>query len=324
MADAPLPRKRGRPPKLDATGNPVKKPAQSDGPPRKRGRPRKIPSDPPKPVPAGPKRGRGRPRKDDPTAPSKKPRLSTDAAATMTTTTSSSSSSSSKPAPTPSKRGRPKKSATEAAAKAVNGAGAAGFLLDKIIGIYSLDCKEVEDNWPDDAEEMELTITRTSESPLGLIGGFNLGVIQGTMLFAADKRTLDKFRAVMSKRGRVVGGARGGNGEGKTGSSDDGDDIPHAAGAAHVKDLRVYFSWRGRSTGEGEIHTEEGTSPQDGYLVFTSDEAITFNGVAGFPALGENCKFKGTKIDDDAADAPEPWTSFSRQAAEEAAVSRWG
>ncbi|KLJ06210.1 hypothetical protein EMPG_10359 [Blastomyces silverae] len=310
MADAPLPRKRGRPPKLDATGNPVKKPAPPDGPPRKRGRPRKNPSELPTPVPTGPKRGRGRPRKDDPTAPSKKPRLSSDAPATTATTA------------TPSKRGRPRKATTEAVSKAVNGTveSSSGFPLDKIIGIYSLECKEVEDNWPNEAEEMELTITRTSESPLGLIGGFNLGILEGTMLFAADKPTLDKFRAVMSKSGA----ASTPDEEAEMTGSENGGDIPHTAQSTPVKDRRVYFSWRGRSTSEGEIHSEEGTSSQDGYIDFTNNEAITFHGVAGFPALGSSCKFKGTKIDNDAADAPQPWTTFSRQAAEKAAVDRWG
>ncbi|PGH04925.1 hypothetical protein GX51_03221 [Blastomyces parvus] len=308
MADAPLPRRRGRPPKLDATGNPVKKPAPPDGPPRKRGRPRKNPDEPPKPVPTGPKRGRGRPRKDDPTAPSKKPRLSSDVPAPTTAT--------------PSKRGRPRKATTEHASKAVNGTveSASGFPLDAIIGIYSLQCKEVEDNWPNEAEEMELTITRTSESPLGLIGGFNLGIIEGTMLFAVDKPTLDKFRAVMSKSD--VSSSR--NEESETSASENGGDIPHAAQSAPVKDRRVYFSWRGKSTSEGEIYTEEGTSSQDGYIDFTSNEATAFNGVAGFPALGDNCKFKGRKIDNDAANAPQPWTTFSREAAEKAALSRWG
>ncbi|KKZ59016.1 hypothetical protein EMCG_00881 [[Emmonsia] crescens] len=309
MADAPVPpRKRGRPPKLDATGTPVKKPTPPDGPPRKRGRPRKNPSEPPKPAPTGPKRGRGRPRKDDSTAPSKKPRLSTDVATTTT----------------PSKRGRPRKSTTEASAKAINGTveSSPGLSLDKIIGIYSLECMEVAKNWPDDAEEMELTITRTSESPLGLIGGFNLGVIEGTMLFAADKPTLDKFRTVMSKSGGLAAEHDDDEPE-DSGASENGGDIPHAAKSASVKDRRVYFSWRGRSTGEGEIHTEEGTSSQDGYMDFTSNEAITFNGVAGFPALGSSCKFKGTKIDNDAADAPQPWTSFTREVAGQSAVNRW-
>ncbi|OJD23865.1 hypothetical protein ACJ73_04783 [Blastomyces percursus] len=311
MSDAPLPKKRGRPPKLDATGNPVKKPALPDGPPRKRGRPRKNPSEPPKPAPTGPKRGRGRPRKDDPTAPSKKARLSSDVPAATTSTSAA-----------PSKRGRPRKVTTDAASKAVNGTveSSTGFPLDKIIGIYSLECKEVEDNWPNEAEEMELTITRTSESPLGLIGGFNLGILEGTMLFAADKPTLEKFRAVMSKNGA----ASNADEDAETSGSENGGDIRHATQSAPVKDRRVYFSWRGRSTSEGEIHSEEGTTSQDGYIDFTNNEAITFNGVAGFPALGSNCKFKGTKIDNDAADAPQPWTTFSREAAEKAAVDRWG
>ncbi|OAX82595.1 hypothetical protein ACJ72_03059 [Emergomyces africanus] len=323
MADAPLPKKRGRPPKLDATGSPLKKPDPPQGPPRKRGRPRKDPSAAPKPVPTGPKRGRGRPRKDESASVSKRPRLSTDVVAATAAATTSMATTTSTPS---KKRGRPKKSAGGASGRAANGTvdSSSRLPLDKIIGIYSLECKVVEDNWPDDAEEMELTITRTSESPLGLIGGFNLGIIEGTMLFAANKPTLDKFRTVMSNSSGIAATQHDEIEAEASGASDENaGDIPAAAKSAIVEDRRVYFSWRGKSTKEGEIYTEEGSSSQDGYIEFTSNEAITFNGVAGFPALGESCQFKGTKIDNDAADAPQPWTSFSSKAAEQLATKMW-
>ncbi|PGH04292.1 hypothetical protein AJ79_07139 [Helicocarpus griseus UAMH5409] len=336
MADVAVPspahRKRGRPRKLDATGAPiVKKPNPPDGPPRKRGRPRKDPNTPPKPVTTGPKRGRGRPRKNDPEAPSnKKLRLSDGAPAATAATAGADADAAT---PSKKKRGRPKKSdmaapSSAAGNKAVNGTStvvgslSGTFPLDKIIGIYSLECTEVEKNWPDMAEEMELTITKTSESSLGLIGGFNLGVIEGTMLFAADKATLKRFRAVMSRSNHEEDSDD--DDEEESGSSDGGGgDIPHTAKPESVKDRRIYFSWRGRSTAEGEVHTEEGTSPQDGYVDFTSGAALAFNGVAGFPALGSSCQFTGKKIDDFAAEAPVPWKSFSRKAGMASAGGRW-
>ncbi|KAK2811437.1 hypothetical protein FQN50_002060 [Emmonsiellopsis sp. PD_5] len=274
---------------------------------RGRGRPRKsdvaAPGSASAATPA-PKSKRGRPRKSDVTAPG--------------------SASAATPA-TKSKRGRPRKSDVAApgsasAEKTVNGSKsngtAAGFTLDRIIGTYSLECEEVQDNWPDQAEDMDLTITKGSGGSLGLIGGFNLGILEGTMLFAADKKSLEKFRDVMGKEDSSEI-----DGEGET--SDDGGDVPRTAKSAPVKDRRVYFSWRGQNTGDTEIHCEGKPGGQNGHIEFTSDEAITFKGVAGFPALGEKCEFKGTKIDNDVTAAPPPWSSFSQDAAHAANVNRW-
>ncbi|KAK2774797.1 hypothetical protein FQN53_003492 [Emmonsiellopsis sp. PD_33] len=244
---------------------------------------------------------RGRPRKSD----------VADTAATAAAT----------PA-TKSKRGRPRKSDVAApelapAETAVSGSKVAGFTLDRIIGTYSLECKEVEDNWPDQAEDMEVTITKSSGGSLGLIGGFNMGILEGTMLFAADKKSLEKFRDVMSKEDSSEI-----DGEGET--SDDGGVVPRTGTkSAPVKDRRVYFSWRGQNTGDTEIHCEVKPGTQDGHIEFTSDEAITFKGVAGFPALGQKCEFKGTKIDNDVTAAPPSWSSFSQEAANAANVNRW-
>ncbi|KAK2743340.1 hypothetical protein FQN55_007275 [Onygenales sp. PD_40] len=333
------PRKRGRPRKEPATDAP--EPAET-APKRPRGRPRKsdigeAPSSK-KPrlaeeavaataaaTPAT-KSKRGRPRKSDvadtaataaatPATKSKRgrPRKSdvADIAATAAAT----------PA-TKSKRGRPRKSDVAApelapAETAVNGSKVAGFTLDRIIGTYSLECKEVEDNWPDQAEDMEVTITKSSGGSLGLIGGFNMGILEGTMLLAADKKSLEKFRDVMSKEDSSEI-----DGEGET--SDDGGVVPRTGTkSAPVKDRRVYFSWRGQNTGDTEIHCEVKPGTQDGHIEFTSDEAITFKGVAGFPALGQKCEFKGTKIDNDVTAAPPSWSSFSQEAANAANVNRW-
>ncbi|KAK2807582.1 hypothetical protein FQN51_000015 [Onygenales sp. PD_10] len=295
--------KRGRPRKSDvadiaatAAATPATK--------SKRGRPRKSDvADTAATAAATPatKSKRGRPRKSD----------VADIAATAAAT----------PA-TKSKRGRPRKSDVAApelapAETAVNGSKVAGLTLDRIIGTYSLECKEVEDNWPDQAEDMEVTITKSSGGSLGLIGGFNMGILEGTMLLAADKKSLEKFRDVMSKEDSSEI-----DGEGET--SDDGGVVPRTGTkSAPVKDRRVYFSWRGQNTGDTEIHCEVKPGTQDGHIEFTSDEAITFKGVAGFPALGQECEFKGTKIDNDVTAAPPSWSSFSQEAANAANVNRW-
>lgn len=86
--------------------------------------------------------------------------------------------------------------------------------------------------------------------------------------------------------------------------------------------LRLYFTWRGRETSEGEIHSGS-TGGNEGTIEFHDEKAIQFKGLGSFPALGDKCHFTGTKFDNDTPKAPEAWSAFSNEAAERARVHRW-
>lgn len=266
---------------------------------KSRGRPRKIEDERPAKQPRlnddGTPRKRGRPRKPGSVPVVKKPTLNPDG--------------------TPRKRGRPKKSDVAAGNTPTNKAKPAArktaFSLNNIVGIYEVKCSAVENDWPQQAQEMELSITTAEESPLGLIAGFELGILEGTMLIATDKTKLNKFVDEMSK-GEGRRRYHHGNGEISGGYCDidnSGEDTSR----------RVYFRWRGRETGEGEIHSNDRT--QGGYIDFSPDNT-TFEAYGGFPALGEKCKFTGSKLDDESYE-PEPWSNFSPEMAEAARVDRW-
>ncbi|PGH19670.1 hypothetical protein AJ80_03825 [Polytolypa hystricis UAMH7299] len=325
--DAPPVRKRGRPRKYPIDAEKPAKPTAPDGTPRKRGRPRKNPEVEPaatKPAAAptttttGVKRGRGRPRKTN-APPAKKPRLMEDG--------------------TPRKRGRPRKSdagAVGSASKAspqtsdVNGSAkkssASVFPLAKIVGTYALTCDAVEENWPDQADDMELTISsEPSKTALGFIGGFNLGVLEGTMLLAGNEDTLEKLREEMSADEGSSSGLNGKADSEISSSSDDGKaEKPTTRNDTSSTSRRVYFHWRGRETSEGEIHSNNSGQDGKGYLDFTSDSAVAFEGVSSFPVVGEKIVFRGKKTDNKPTSSPEPWADFSESAAKEASAGRWG
>ncbi|KAK2877309.1 hypothetical protein FQN49_001236 [Arthroderma sp. PD_2] len=313
------PRKRGRPPKEGGPAESKAKPVVLDasGQPRKRGRPPKNGvSAKPKPKPAAqptPDQGkkRGRPRK----TPVGETAVKTDAQDTPTRG-----------------RGRPKKVAVETedatpvkkgaskangTAKDTPGRGRgrpAGNPLKKLLGSYAIECPTVTEEWADKAEDMDISITSSNVDPNGLMASFNLGILEGTMLLATTEEALDAFQT------KVENGEE--DAEHESDNEEESDEPPPKKIKSTVDDgaLRLYFKWRGRETDEGEIHNGSSNS---GTIEFLDNNAIQFKGVGSFPAMGKECKFTGTRYDNEAAAPPLPWGDFSDKAAEKAQEDRW-
>jgi hypothetical protein len=265
-------RGRGRPPK-DANATPVK----SAG--RGRGRPRKDES-----VVKGADRGRGRPPKDASAAPAN------GAGRGRGRLKKSDSTASGPVAPSSTKK------TSQSTSKG-------GAELTDIIGTYDIDCEEVEGNWPDTAEGMGMSITTLPDSKSALVASFNLGIVEGIMLLAADKDTLDRVRQGMEGKS---------SGKAKT------------AAVPALKNRTVYFAWRGQDTGDqDEVHPGSNGS-QTGSLTFTDDKYTSFQGVGAFPALGSRCDFAGTKTHDEADEVHESWDDYDEEAYDRANRGRWG
>lgn len=308
---APAPRKRGRPRKA---GNPKPKPVVLDenGQPRKRGRPRKYPlGESPKPkAPTG--RGRGRPKKSD------------TATGTTTTTTTTAAKSAAK---------KLNGSAAASAVGATNMAGkpkGANFHMDNIRSTYSLQCEEVEENWPEMAGNMKMKVV---EQVHGFCASFDLGIITGIMLFAPDKKSLDNFAAIKSEGENI--GSEDDDADEDAEGEDDSDEqaqqppakkarrnTSYTATPPVLKSRRVIFKWRGQEESTGQIHTSS-LDGNEGYLEFEDDDATNFVGYAGFPAMGSNCKFTGTRIGGSRGPITSLWSDFSQKAADEANANRW-
>jgi len=276
---------------------------------RGRGRPRKDPNAPRPPPkdPNAPKRGRGRPRKDPNAAPVKTPAEGTGRGRGRPRKDPNDPSAKTVGAG----RGRPKKSeatssdtqATSSITKSPKSASKGGAKLSDIIGAYDINCKGVEENWPDMAEDMHLVVTSLSHTQSALIASFSLGVLEGTMLLASGKDTLEQVR-------RDV--------EGRTSPKAKKSSVPA------LTNRTVYFAWRGRDTGDSDQVHPGSHGGQTGVLKFKDESCASFSGVGAFPALGSECKFTGTKTNDAANEVPEPWNNFNEEAYEEANHGRWG
>lgn len=309
----------GRPRKSDVISVPINSNDNTDiitTPKRGRGRPKKTDAIKPTITPdttattvTEPKRGRGRPRKSDATTPK--------AAENGTTQKRG--------------RGRPKKTTETASTPKINGASKRStngdmFKAKKILGSYEVTCSTVSEEWPETADEMELTITEPTETRgLGFLAGFNLGILEGTMLLAPDKPSLDKLYTKLSKgekSSRYSTSLKPDKEEDEDVEEDP--DEPSTKrqkiASSSTASKRFYLLWRGQETSESQIHSR----PNKGYLDFSETKTgITFKGVSGFPAMGSECEFSGTKVCDEVIQEPMPWSTFSESAAQEANEARW-
>ncbi|KAF2108249.1 hypothetical protein BDV96DRAFT_285852 [Lophiotrema nucula] len=273
----PPPAKRGRGRPRKDPNAPPKHPKDPNAPKRGRGRPRKDPNAAPIAKPKVPGRGPGRPKKDS-TAPTAAPSKSKSLPKVSTTTTSKSKVSSTRSTSAPN------------------------TTLAQFVGTYDITCEEVEDNWPDAADDMTLSIHPLPRTKSALIACFNLGILEGTMLIAADKKTLERVHKQVAATDSV--------------KSD-------KSAVAVPKGGTLYFVWRGQNIGDDDqVHTGNG-GQQSGTLKFNAED-MSFKGVGSFPALGAECSFIGTKISNEASDEPEPWSNYSEEAYEEANEQRWG
>jgi hypothetical protein len=297
----PVKRGRGRPRKI-ITGEPSgltkpSTPSATPGVKRGRGRPRKVPADPQDQSTPPPKRPRGRPRLSDANGESVVKK----------------------------KRGRPRKSdATPAADRSTDTSAKSpfklsnasptaldSFSLDKIVGSYEIQCEEVQREWPTRATDMGITIEESSDHTPGLIASFNLGIIEGKMLIATDEESLAALRRHIERpsHGQL---------------SDDllQRDVA-AADASKIRNRQVIFAWQGRDNGDtNEVYPFRGTHSV-GHLKFLDDEATRFEGEIDAPALGQGCRFSGSRTEWEDYHVEGTWADFSERAYEEANINRW-
>lgn len=267
-----------------------------------------------------PKRGRGRPPKaksqgaEMPASATTEKAKSTKAGSRPTTT---------KTAPKP--RGRPRKSNTGAAKEAIQGS--------SIVGGYSITCKAISEEWPDQDDHFGLDISESST--FGVFeGSFDFGILEGAMVLSSDEGLLD---AHVDKLEADEGDEYGYDDEEDDGDEDE--DEPTVSGgkrkatstargqpAKKVKKaspgsaLRFHILWRGRDTSEGEIHS----GPGHGAIKFTNKNYTKLTGEIDLPHAGEGVEITGERVTDQSnAGDSSSWNDYSEAAYERANVSRW-
>lgn len=327
-------KRRDRPPKRPADEAPKPPNGTTADAPKKRGRPRKVLVEEETEGATEPKRRRGRPptrladgapaQSSETTADPPRKRGRPRKSDVNDTTARSDKDADAGPK---SGRGRPRKSdaTTNNSTKSSNEANekktkqsATGLRMEDIVGFYTIECDAAEDYRQDEDEEMELCITR---GPGGYMAEFDLGCLKGIMLLAPDKASLDRFVESKAEHTRK-------NAFSESDDESEEDEQPpkkkakSSTSSAPLESRRVLFKWRGKAREEGQIHTNLYPGDNEGYLEFTDDKAQKFVGYAGFPYMGQNCKFTGTR-QGEAYELSMRWSDFSREAADEANKRRW-
>jgi len=86
---------------------------------------------------------------------------------------------------------------------------------------------------------------------------------------------------------------------------------------------RVHFIWCGRETREGQIQLDDDSLGNRGWIEFTDDACVEFNGVIDAGFVGQGVKWSGYKLGYDAPPFRRSWEEFSEAQYEEDRVSRW-
>ncbi|EPE29789.1 AT hook motif family protein [Glarea lozoyensis ATCC 20868] len=208
------------------------------------------------------------------------------------------------------------------------------------VGSYIIDCKEIEEQWPDQAEDLSLDIRQTEEPGI-FEASFNFGILEGVMIIGAEKKALEQYCSQLDLEDESDLEEEEDEEEDKDDDEDEDEsenekkrarsskrksEAPRGRGRPPKKSKsepaqsRTYLlRLKCRETGEGEIQSEA----EQGTITFKDGNLASFTGKATLPCVGEAIPFSGRKISDTPAAPESSWADFSENAYEDARVGRW-
>jgi hypothetical protein len=206
------------------------------------------------------------------------------------------------------------------------------------VGSYIIDCKEIEEQWPDKAEDLGLDISQTEE-PGVFEASFDFGVLEGAMIISAEKNTLEQYCSQLDSEAESDWDEDEENDEDEDEDEDDiendrkpttgskrkaeaprGRGRPPKKSKAGAAQPRTYLlRLKCRETGEGQIFSTAGK----GTIIFKDEKFASFIGKADLPCVGQGVPFTARKISDAPAGAGNSWADYSESAYEYARVRRW-
>ncbi|PYH76638.1 hypothetical protein BO82DRAFT_358962 [Aspergillus uvarum CBS 121591] len=201
------------------------------------------------------------------------------------------------------------------------------------VGSYIIDCEEIKDQWPKDADGLTLDIHET-DTPGVFEAGFYFGVLEGAMIICANEEVLKRYRSELEREEEGDSEEKGltDNNWDESGVEGDGSPdlgvkrkMPVSRGGRSSKKSkqspsRIYhLKLRGRETGEGESFCE----PDDGRIKFKDDKFDMFKGEANMTFIGDGIAFTGRKVSDTPGSGGGVWDEYSWRHHENARVGRW-
>lgn len=201
------------------------------------------------------------------------------------------------------------------------------------VGSYIVDCEEIKDQWPEDADGLTLDIHETA-TPGVFEAGFYFGALEGAMIICADEEVLERYCAELEREEEDDSEEEGliddnsdesgveGNGSSKLrvkrklSVSQSG----RSSKISKQSPSRLYFlKLRGCETGEGEIFYE----PDDGSIKFKDGNFDSFEGEANMTFIGDSIAFTGRKVSNKPGSGGGVWDEYSWRHHENARISRW-
>ena len=198
------------------------------------------------------------------------------------------------------------------------------------VGSYVINCKEIEEQWPDDAENLSLDIRQTKE-PGVFEASFDFGVLKGIMVISAEKSALKQYCSQLDRDAMSDWDEEDEDEDGEEDEDEDEDDddvrndrkptpgskrkaeaprsqgpLPKKSKAGATQPHTYLLRFKCRETGEGELQpTQEGT------ITFKDENLASFIGKADLPCVGDDEPFTGRKISNEPARPRNSWDDYT-------------
>ncbi|TGJ82961.1 hypothetical protein E0Z10_g5812 [Xylaria hypoxylon] len=194
------------------------------------------------------------------------------------------------------------------------------------VGTYIVDCKEIEEQWPDEADDLSLDI-RAADEPGIYKASFDFGMLEGVMIIGEDEMSVERYCSQLDGEGddeedsskderksgskrKYVADAPKFCGRGR---------LPKKAKSSASRSRKYHLKLRCAETMESMIHHQ----PEDGTITFTGENMASFTGEASFPSVGTAVTFTARKTSDSVHGQGNSWSDYSETAYEEVLVGRW-
>ncbi|KAH8590158.1 hypothetical protein B0O99DRAFT_521816 [Bisporella sp. PMI_857] len=214
------------------------------------------------------------------------------------------------------------------------------------VGSYIVDCEQIEQEWPDMADDLSLDIRQTKE-PNVFEASFDFGVLEGAMIISAEKNALEQYCSQLDHEAesdededeecdwseeedddreedevedKIEKGRKPTTGSKRRAKAPRGRGPPPKKSKTRAAQPHIYLlKLKCRETGEGMIQSTE----ESGTIKFKDKNLASFIGKANLPCVGQGIPFTARKISDAPAPPENSWADYSEKAYEDARVGRW-
>ncbi|KAI1161256.1 hypothetical protein F5B18DRAFT_456596 [Nemania serpens] len=201
------------------------------------------------------------------------------------------------------------------------------------VGKYIINCEEIETQWPDIVDEMNLYV-RAVGDPGIFEASFDFGVLVGVMILGKDNDKLEKYcpRIETSdededvededededEENEDVASVKPGLKRKSTASGHRGRPPKHSKSSVSPSQ-KFYLKLLCTETGEGGFYDD----PEDGTITFTGENMAMFSGVADLPCVGEAIPFTGRKVADEVSEFGDSWFGYEGSVCEARCPGGW-